>query len=37
MDLKCANCDKKHHEIDVSCEVYFALKSDARNIDESHV
>ena len=27
IDLKYANCDKKHHAKDASCEVYFALKS----------
>ena len=37
IDLKCANCDKKHHAKDASCEVYLALKSNARNIDELHV
>ena len=37
IELKCANCDKKHHAKDASCEVYLALKSNARNIDELHV
>ena len=37
IDLKCANFDKKHHAKDVLCEVYFALKSNARNIDELYV
>ena len=27
IDLKYANCDKKHYAKDVSCELYFALKS----------
>ena len=35
--LKWANRDKKHHAKDASCEIYFALKSNARNIDELHV
>ena len=37
IDLKCANCDKKHHVKDASCEVYLALKLNARNIDELYV
>ena len=37
IDLKCANCDKKHHAKDATCEVYLALRSNARNIDELHV
>ena len=37
VNLNCANCDKKHHAKDVSCEVYLALKPNARNIDELHV
>ena len=37
IDLKSANCDKKHHAKDALCEVYFALKSNARNTDELHV
>ena len=37
IDLKCASCDKKHHAKDISWEIYFALKSNARNIDELHV
>ena len=37
IDLKCSNCDKKHHVKDVSCKLYFALKSNARNIDELYV
>ena len=35
--LKCANYNKKHHAKDASCEVYFPLTSNARNIDELHV
>ena len=27
IDLKCANCDKKHHAKDFLCEIYLALKS----------
>ena len=37
IELKCANCDKKHHAKDASCEVYLALKSNVRNIDKLHV
>ena len=37
IDLKYVNCDKKHHAKDSLCELYFTLKSNARNIDELHV
>ena len=37
VDLKCANCDKKHYAKDASCELYLALKSNARNINKLHV
>ena len=37
IDLKCANCDKKHYAKDASCELYLAFKSNARSIDESYV
>ena len=37
IDLKCANCDKKQYGKDTSCQIYFVLKSNARNIDELHV
>ena len=30
IELKCANCDKKHHAKDASREVYFALKSNEK-------
>ena len=37
IDLKCANCDKKHHAKNASCKVYLALKANAINIDKLHV
>ena len=37
IELKCANCDKKHYAKEISCEVYFALKLNVRNIDKLHV
>ena len=37
IDLNFANCNKKYYAKIVSCEVYFALKSNARNIDKLHV
>ena len=37
IDLKCANCNKKHHVKDASDEVYFVLKSNAKNLDKLHV
>ena len=37
IDLKCTNCDKKHYAKDASYEIYLALKSNVRNIDELYL
>ena len=37
IELKCADCDKKHHVKDASCEIYLALNSNARNIDKLYI